>query len=74
MNDGDLYRNRDHRVWAKEFCRIAAQKGFDPNSAEDIDWVGTWIANAMMHGQDRALGTWPIVLPDGSAVVFGAVP
>ena len=52
--DIDLYRNPDHRAWAAEFCRIAAEKGFDPLRQDDIDWVGSWIANAMMHGHDRA--------------------
>lgn len=67
----DLYRNPDHRVWAAKFCSIAVQKGFDPNDADDIDWVGTWFANAMMHGHDRALGRFPTILPDGSAFAIG---
>lgn len=50
----ELYTNPDHRVWAKEFCRIAREKGFDPSSAKGEEWVGTWIASAMMHGEDSA--------------------
>jgi len=67
------YREPDCRVWASEFCRIAKEKGFNPDNPDDQHWVATWIANAMMHGRDRALGTWPVVLPDGSAVAIGMI-
>lgn len=41
----------DARDWAKEFCRIAIAKGFDP--IEDEDWMVTWFANALMRGYDE---------------------
>jgi len=56
MTDAELYLSRDHRVWAAEFCRIAAEQGFDPRDQDDIDWVASWIANAMMRGHDGATG------------------
>lgn len=55
MKEIDLHANPDHRVWAKEFCRIARDVGFDPAFFGHEDWVGTWFANAMMNGHDRAL-------------------
>lgn len=69
MTEGELYQNPDPQVWAEEFCRICREKGFDPSL--DKAWVTSWFANLMMHGHDRALGTWPIELPDGSGVAFG---
>lgn len=54
MTDQELYSNPDHRVWAREFCRLAIEKGFDPMREDDVDWIASWIANAMMHGDDRA--------------------
>lgn len=68
-SETNLYRNPDHNVWALEFCRVAKEKGFNPDT--DADWVAGWIANAMMHGHDRALGTFPVELPDGSAFAIG---
>jgi len=41
----------DARDWAREFCRIATAKGFDP--INDEDWVVTWFANALMRGYDE---------------------
>lgn len=73
MTGPELYTNPDHRVWAAEFCRACREKGFDPASEDDQDWVAGWIANAMMHGHDHALGTFPIVLPDGSAFFVAEV-
>jgi hypothetical protein len=55
MTDAELYANPDHRVWAEEFCRIAREKGFDPSKPDDVEWLAGWIANAMMHGYDRAM-------------------
>jgi hypothetical protein len=49
-----LRANPDHQVWAEEFCKIAAEKGFDPSNKDDIDWLAGWFANAMMNGYDRA--------------------
>lgn len=49
-----LHNTRDQHVWADEFCRVAAIKGFDPNNPDDADWLATWIANAMMKGDDDA--------------------
>lgn len=51
-----LHEIRDHRVWAEEFAKIAKRKTvpFDPNNADDVDWLGAWFANAMMKGHDDA--------------------
>ena len=68
-----LYMNPDHTAWAREFCRIACENGFNPSDPEAEAWVATWIANAMMHGDDRARDNFPTVLPDGSAFVVDDV-
>lgn len=71
MIDAELYMNPDHTVWAREFCRVAREIGFDPANSEHESWVGSWIANAMMHGDDRVTGNWPVRLPDGSGFAVG---
>lgn len=66
--DIELYENPDHLVWAAAFCKAAAKNGFDPTKSDHVEWVGTWIANAMMHGYDHANGA----LPSGSGFALNA--
>jgi hypothetical protein len=41
----------DARDWAKAFCKVCKEKGFDP--VKDEDWVVGWFANALMRGYDE---------------------
>jgi len=41
----------DARDWARAFCKVVKEKGFDP--IKDEDWIVTWFANALMRGYDQ---------------------
>jgi hypothetical protein len=56
MDEYKLYLNPDHVAWADHFCAVAKRINFDPDNRDHQDWVASWIANAMMHGVDRACG------------------
>ena len=38
--------------WAKAFCKVCLEKGFDPVKNEE--WVMGWFANSLMRGFDEA--------------------
>lgn len=60
----------DAQKWARAFNQHAVMLGY---SSMDEGWLIGWFANPMMAMHDRALGTAPVILDDGSAFFVGTV-
>ena len=72
MNGPDLLAacGTDGHEWAKAFMQHVEKHG--PGYVDEGQMIG-WFANAIMNTHDTITGNGPVVLPDGSAVVLGAV-
>ena len=61
MSDGaNLMLTTDHYVWAKEFVRIFAEKGYYVGTPQGVmqsseleEWIASWIASAMCTARDN---------------------
>lgn len=69
--DMSIHTNPDAAVWAKFFMETQAKLGNPP--LDEGTMLG-WFANAMMAMHDYLRpDAAPVVMPDGSAVVFASI-